>query len=63
MGLVCPESQSVNRVDISKAVWPSWFYVPVIVVVGVILFKDWSLPWRVRSQDNLEGVHVISRSK
>ena len=58
MDIVCLESQSVNQIDMSKAVRPSCLFIAVNFLVGLRKFKDRSLPKRARFQANLEGVRI-----
>ena len=63
MGWVHPESQSVNRIYVSKAVGNSWFLVLVNDGEGLIRFRYWYIPHRSIYQANLEGVHVNIRPR
>ena len=40
-----PEYQSVNRVDVSKAIRTSWLFIPVNAVERLGIFRGMSFPW------------------
>ena len=61
MVLVHPESQSVYHIEVSKTVGPYWLLVTVNALVKLGRSRDRSLPRSAGVQDNLEGIHKISR--
>ena len=62
MELVHHEYQSVNHVEVSKVVGPSWLLFPENYVGILERSIDMSPPWSSGVQANLEGIHAIIRT-
>ena len=61
MECVKPKTQSVNHVDVSKAVGTSQWLVPVNTLEEMRQFRDQSRPWRDISLASLKEVRVATR--
>ena len=49
------------RVEVSKKFGPYQFLVPLNALGNLGCSRDHSLPWSSGVQDNIEGIHEISR--